>query len=82
MPWTFFGGYKIYTNTPYITIYKNTLKSITNELKIPWNILKSIKMYIEYGKIKPGICYKKGLRLRSQAASHPIHSTTLHFYPF
>ena len=38
-------------------------------------------MYIEYGKIKPGICYKNVLRLRSQVASHPIPSTILHFYP-
>jgi hypothetical protein len=32
-----------------------------NELKIGWNILKTIKMYIEYGKIKPGISYKNVL---------------------
>jgi hypothetical protein len=77
MPWTFFGGYKIYTITPYITIYNNLLKCITNELKIPWNILKSFKMYIEYGKIKPGISYKNVLRLRSPIAlySTPLSST-------
>jgi hypothetical protein len=47
-----------------------------NELKIPWNILKTIKMYIEYGKIKPGISYKNVLRLRS-----PLCSTPLHYHP-
>jgi hypothetical protein len=29
-----------------------------NESKIGWNILKTIKKYIEYGKIKPGIFIK------------------------
>jgi hypothetical protein len=57
MPWTFFGGYKIIFITPYITIYKNLLKCITNELKIPWNILKTIKKCIEYGKIKHAHMY-------------------------
>jgi hypothetical protein len=45
MPWTFFGGYKIIINTPYITIYKNTIKSITNSSKysgIYQNLLKTI----------------------------------------
>jgi hypothetical protein len=32
-----------------------------NESKIGWNILKSFKKYIEYGKIKPGISYKNVL---------------------
>jgi hypothetical protein len=83
MPWNKKGitkGYKIsWINiiiTPYITIYKNLLKCIMNESKIGWNILKTIKMYIEYGKIKCPYRYKNVLRL-----SPPLCSTPLHFHP-
>ena len=48
-----------------------------NESKIGWNILKSFKKCIEYGKIKCPYRYKNVLRLRSPIAlySTPLSST-------
>ena len=68
MPWNKKGYYEGVENildliiiSPYITIYKNLLKCIKNESKYARNILKSIKMYIEYGKIKSPYRYKNVL---------------------